>query len=55
MNQNVPIAMARQYSQLIPGATLLEVPGAGHELMFRHPDVVEQAIEMVLKKALAKP
>lgn len=50
-DQYVPIPMARRYARLIPGARLLEVPGAGHELMFRHADVVEQAIGMVLQKA----
>ena len=49
-DQNVPIAMARQYSSMIPGAHLIEVPGAGHELMFHHPDVVEKAIGLVLTK-----
>jgi pimeloyl-ACP methyl ester carboxylesterase len=48
-DHNVPIAMARRYSQQIPGARLLEVPGAGHELMFSHPAVVERAIAMVLQ------
>lgn len=54
LDQNVPVAMARRYSQMIPGAQLLLVPGAGHELMFRHPDVVERAIGMVLQKASQK-
>ncbi len=54
LDQNVPVAMARRYSQMIPGAQLLVVPGAGHELMFHHPDVVEQAINMVLQKATQK-
>ena len=52
-DQNVPIAMARRYSRLIPGSRLIEVPGAGHELMFHHPDVVEKAIGLVL--AISKP
>jgi pimeloyl-ACP methyl ester carboxylesterase len=54
-DQNVPIAMARRFCQMIPGARLLEVPGAGHELMFHHPAVVERAIDMVLQKAPGKP
>lgn len=48
-DQNVPIALARRYSQQIPGARLIEIPGAGHELMFSHPAVVEWAIAMVLQ------
>jgi pimeloyl-ACP methyl ester carboxylesterase len=51
-DHNVPISMARRYSRMIPGARLIEVPGAGHELMFHHPDVVEQAIRLVLEKKI---
>lgn len=54
-DRNLPITMARRFSQMIPGARLIEVPGAGHELMFHHPGVVERAIGMVLQKASAKP
>ena len=54
LDRNVPVAMARRYSQMIPGAQLLILPGAGHELMFRHPEVVEQAIGLVLQKTLHK-
>lgn len=54
LDRNVPVAMARRYSQMIPGSQLLIVPDAGHELMFRHPEVVERAIGMVLEKASQK-
>ena len=53
-DRNVSIAMAHRYSRMIPGARLIEVPGAGHKLMFHHPGVVERAIGMVLQKAPAK-
>ncbi len=55
LDQNVPIDMARRFSALIPGARLIEVPGAGHELMFSHANVVEQAISDVLRTAAGKP
>lgn len=54
-DRNVPIEMARRYSQMIPGSRLLEVPDAGHELMFHHADTVDRAIRMVLQKTSGKP
>ncbi len=55
LDQNVPVDMARRFSQQIPGSRLIEVPGAGHELMFFHANVVEQAISYVLRTAPGKP
>jgi pimeloyl-ACP methyl ester carboxylesterase len=46
-DRNVPIAQARRLAQTAPSAHLIEVPGAGHELMFWHPDVVLEAIGAV--------
>jgi pimeloyl-ACP methyl ester carboxylesterase len=46
-DRNVPIEQARRLHQAAPNATLIEIPGAGHELMFLHPDDVMEGINLV--------
>lgn len=53
-DQNLPIEMARRFSKSIPGSRLIEIPTAGHELMFFHPEIIEQAIGVVLQKVSQK-
>ena len=48
-DRNVSFEQARRLAQTAPNAELIEVPGAGHELMFLHSDVVLQAIRRVEK------
>jgi pimeloyl-ACP methyl ester carboxylesterase len=48
-DRNVSVAQSRRLAQEAPDATLIEVPGAGHELMFWHPDAVMQAIDMLAR------
>lgn len=43
-DRNVPIEQARRLHRAAPDARLMEVEGAGHELMFVHPEVVMEAI-----------
>jgi pimeloyl-ACP methyl ester carboxylesterase len=46
-DRNVPIKQARRLHQVTPNATLIEIPGASHELMFLHPDDVMEGINLV--------
>jgi pimeloyl-ACP methyl ester carboxylesterase len=50
-DRNVPIEQARRLERAAPNAELIEVAGAGHELMFIHPDVVMDAIARVRASA----
>jgi pimeloyl-ACP methyl ester carboxylesterase len=51
---NVPIEQARTLHHAAPRSRLIEIEGAGHELMFLHPDAVTAGIEMALKGARAE-
>ncbi len=44
---NVPIEQARRLDRSAPNSVLIEIPGAGHEVMFLHPDVVEESIKRI--------
>jgi pimeloyl-ACP methyl ester carboxylesterase len=46
-DQNVPVEQARKLHRVVADARLIEIPGAGHEVMFTHPEVVTNAIEVV--------
>ncbi len=46
-DRNVPIEQARRLHRAAPDARLVEIEGAGHELMFLHPEAVMDAIEDV--------
>jgi len=43
-DRNVPVEQARRLSKAVPQSELIDIPGAGHEIMFMHPDVVMDAI-----------
>lgn len=45
-DRNVPIEQARRLHRAAPSSRLIAVDGAGHELMFLHPDVVTDAIDL---------
>lgn len=44
---NVPIEQARMLHRAAPRSRLIEIDGAGHELMFLHPGAVMDGIEVV--------
>jgi pimeloyl-ACP methyl ester carboxylesterase len=46
-DRNVPVEQARRLHQAAPNSVLIEISGAGHELMFLHPDVVRESIERI--------
>jgi pimeloyl-ACP methyl ester carboxylesterase len=48
-DRNVPVEQARHLHQVTPQSTLIEVPGAGHELMFLHQETVLEAIRYILR------
>jgi pimeloyl-ACP methyl ester carboxylesterase len=48
-DRNVPIEQARRLYQVTPQSTLIEVPGAGHELMFLHQETVLEAIRHIVR------
>lgn len=48
-DRNVPLEQARRFHQAAPNSTLIEIPGAGHELMFTHPDVVMEGIQAIVR------
>ena len=48
-DRNVPVEQARRLHQVAPQSTLIEVPGAGHELMFLHQKTVLEAIRYILR------
>jgi pimeloyl-ACP methyl ester carboxylesterase len=51
---STPIEQARRLHRTVPGSHLVELPGAGHEVMFFHPDEVMRAIGAVLRQAAQK-
>jgi len=46
-DRNVPLEQAQRLHQAAPNSTLIEIPGASHELMFLHPDAVVESIEQI--------
>ena len=44
-DQNVPIGQARKLNDEVPRIWFLDIPEAGHELMFTHPEVVKGAVD----------
>jgi pimeloyl-ACP methyl ester carboxylesterase len=44
-DQNVPVEQARRLHRVVADARLIEIPGAGHEVMFTHPQIVDSAVE----------
>jgi len=53
-DRNVPIEQARKLHRAASRSWLIEVEGAGHELMFLHPDAVTAGIEEALEGARSK-
>lgn len=47
-DRNVPVQQARRLHGEVPGSIFLELPGAGHELMFTRPDAVMAGIQKAL-------
>jgi proline iminopeptidase len=47
----VPLAMAAEYEQTLPGATLVQIPGAGHAIFGAQPELVLQLISAFLTDA----
>ncbi|CAN5175276.1 alpha/beta hydrolase [soil metagenome] len=45
----VPVAVAQEAADLIPGARLIVVPGAGHLLPVSHPDQLRPAVESLFR------
>lgn len=43
---SVPIDHARKFAQILPNDELIELPNAGHEIMFTQPEKVMKAITM---------
>lgn len=50
---STPIEQARRLHRIVPGSRLAVPPGAGHEVMFFHPDKVMQGIDAVLQQGPA--
>lgn len=50
-DRSTPIEHARRLYRTIPGSELVELPGAGHEIMFLHADRVMGAIASLLEPA----
>ncbi len=50
-DQSTPIEHARRLHETVSGSELIELPGAGHEIMFFHADRVIGAIASVLDRA----
>jgi pimeloyl-ACP methyl ester carboxylesterase len=50
-----PPSMAREMAAAIPGAELVEIPGAGHLAPLERPAEVNAALEHFLARALAPP
>jgi len=46
-DRNVPVEQAHRLHRVVDRARLIEIPGAGHEVMFTHPQLVDNAIEMI--------
>ena len=46
-DRNVPVEQARRLHHAAPRSRLIEIEGAGHEVMFLHPEVVLDALEQV--------
>lgn len=44
---NVPIEQARKFAQILPNNELIELPNAGHEIIFTQPEKVMQAIAVI--------
>ncbi len=44
-DQNVPVEQARRLQRVVVDARLIEIPGAGHEVVFTHPQIVDSAVE----------
>jgi pimeloyl-ACP methyl ester carboxylesterase len=51
----VSMRLAGEVAAGIPGAELILVPGAGHQLILERPDIVNEAILALLDRALAAP
>lgn len=51
LDQITPIAHTRRIAGLLPTATLLEVPGAGHMILLEKHDEVTAAIESLVERA----
>lgn len=49
----VPPGVADRYAELIPGARLVELPGAGHQADLEHPDELAALVKEFLRKARA--
>jgi pimeloyl-ACP methyl ester carboxylesterase len=49
-DHNVPVEQARRLRQVAPQSTLIEVPSAGHELMFLHQETVLEAIRHIIQR-----
>lgn len=50
-DRSTPIEHARRLHATVPGSRLIELEGAGHELMFFHADRVQEAIATVVQMA----
>jgi len=48
---NVPVEQARRLHRAAPHSMLIEIPGAGHEVMFLHSDVVEESVRRLVNGA----
>lgn len=48
-DRSTPVEHARRLHAVVPTSELVEVPGAGHEVMFFHPDVLMRALRAVVK------
>lgn len=46
----VPIDVGHQYAELLPDATFLTVPGAGHWLELEEPDAVAAAVDTITRR-----
>ena len=49
-DRSTPVEHARRLRETVAGSELIELPGAGHEIMFLHPDRLIDAIASVFER-----
>jgi pimeloyl-ACP methyl ester carboxylesterase len=49
----VPLAQSQELAEQIPGAELVQVPGAGHAVILERPEFVNRVISDLVARCLA--